>query len=200
MAGTRRSLRCWLRERLTLPTVVPTRVPPRPSPALSLSPQMAPARIRLATSWTAATTLTNTPTSISLFRSRTRSRNSASKLATTARSMDPTRAASLTSSPRPAPTISTATPSNSCASPSSTLRIFFATPTTPDRIKRNHYGGTLGAPIRHDKTFFFGGYQRTTFRNFVLGSQKVVGQTDIANFLAAWPFLNPANPTGPHLP
>src|SRR6266403_3086261 len=77
---------------------------------------------------------------------------------------------------------------------------FFATPTTPDRIKRNQYGGTLGAPIRHDKTFFFGGYQRTTFRNFVLGSQKVVGQTDIANFLAAGPFLNPANPTGPHLP
>ena len=77
---------------------------------------------------------------------------------------------------------------------------FFATPTTPDRIKRNQYGGTLGGPIRHDKTFFFGGYQRTTFRNFVLGSQKVVGQTDIANFLAAGPFLNPANPTGPHLP
>jgi len=60
---------------------------------------------------------------------------------------------------------------------------FFATPTTPDRVKRNQYGGTLGGPIRKDKTFFFGGYQRTAFRNLVLGSQKVVGQTDISNFL-----------------
>src|SRR6266403_781832 len=77
---------------------------------------------------------------------------------------------------------------------------FFATPTTPDRVKRNQYGGTLGGPIRKDKTFFFGGYQRTAFRNLVLGSQRAVGQTDISNFLAAGPFLNPANPTGPHLP
>ena len=60
---------------------------------------------------------------------------------------------------------------------------FFATPTTPDRVKRNQYGGTIGGPIIHDKTFFFGGYQRTAFRNLVLGSQKVVGQTDITNFL-----------------
>ena len=60
---------------------------------------------------------------------------------------------------------------------------FFATPTTPDRVKRNQFGGTFGGPIIHDKTFFFGGYQRTAFRNLVLGSQKVVGQTDINNFL-----------------
>jgi hypothetical protein len=60
---------------------------------------------------------------------------------------------------------------------------FFATPATPDRIKRNQYGGILGGPIRRDKTFFFGGYQRTAFRNLVLGSANVVGQTDISNFL-----------------
>jgi hypothetical protein len=60
---------------------------------------------------------------------------------------------------------------------------FFATPTTPDRVKRNQFGGTFGGPIRKDKTFFFGGYQRTEFRNLVLGSQNVPGQTDIANFL-----------------
>src|SRR6266513_709832 len=60
---------------------------------------------------------------------------------------------------------------------------FFATPTTPDRVKRNQFGGTLGGPIIHDKTFFFGGYQRTSFRNLLLGSQNVVGQTDISNFL-----------------
>jgi outer membrane receptor protein involved in Fe transport len=68
---------------------------------------------------------------------------------------------------------------------------FFATPTTPDRVKRNQYGGTFGGPIIHNRTFFFGGYQRTAFRNLVLGSQKVVGQTDIANFLAAGPLLDP---------
>jgi hypothetical protein len=61
---------------------------------------------------------------------------------------------------------------------------YFATPTTPDRIKRNQYGGTIGGPIIHDKTFFFLGYQRTAFRNLVLGSSKVVGQSDITNFLA----------------
>ena len=68
---------------------------------------------------------------------------------------------------------------------------YFATPTTPDRIKRNQYGGTFGGPIIHDKTFFFVGYQRTAFRNLVLGSSKVVGQTDIANFLAKGPFGTP---------
>ena len=68
---------------------------------------------------------------------------------------------------------------------------YFATPTTPDEIKRNQFGGTLGGPIIHDKTFFFGGYQHTAFRNLVLGSSKVVGQTDITNFLAKGPFNTP---------
>ena len=62
---------------------------------------------------------------------------------------------------------------------------YFATPTTHDQIKRNQYGGTIGGPIIHDKTFFFAGYQRTAFRNLVLGSSHVVGQTDISNFLAS---------------
>jgi hypothetical protein len=69
---------------------------------------------------------------------------------------------------------------------------YFATPTTPDRIKRNQYGGTLGGPVIHDKTFFFLGYQRTAFRNLVLGSSHVVGQTDIINFLAAGKKLDPS--------
>src|SRR5579859_5494365 len=68
---------------------------------------------------------------------------------------------------------------------------FFATPTTPDRIKRNQYGGTFGGPIIHDKMYFFAGYQRTAFRNLVLGSSKMVGQTDITNFLAKGPSGTP---------
>jgi len=68
---------------------------------------------------------------------------------------------------------------------------YFATPTTPDQIKRNQFGGTLGGPIIRNRTFFLGGYQRTLFRNVVLGSSKVVGRTDISNFLAAGPFGTP---------
>jgi hypothetical protein len=68
---------------------------------------------------------------------------------------------------------------------------YFATPATPDRIKRNQFGGTLGGPIIRNRLFFFGGYQRTAFRNVILGSSKMVGQTDITNFLAAGPFGTP---------
>lgn len=68
---------------------------------------------------------------------------------------------------------------------------FFATPTAQDQIKRNQFGGTFGGPIIHDKTHFFIGYQETLFRNLLLGSSKVVGQTDINNFLTKGPFGTP---------
>lgn len=35
---------------------------------------------------------------------------------------------------------------------------------TRDSLKRNQFGGTLGGPIKHDKLFFFGGYQDTINR------------------------------------
>jgi hypothetical protein len=42
---------------------------------------------------------------------------------------------------------------------------FFATSTVHDVYKRNQFGGTVGGPIIHDKTFFFFGYQGTRNRN-----------------------------------
>ena len=34
-----------------------------------------------------------------------------------------------------------------------------------DTLKRNQYGGTIGGPIKKDKLFFFGGFQRTSLRS-----------------------------------
>ena len=34
-----------------------------------------------------------------------------------------------------------------------------------DTLKRNQFGGVIGGPVRKDKLFFFGGYQRTTLRS-----------------------------------
>ncbi len=39
---------------------------------------------------------------------------------------------------------------------------FFAT--TPDTLKRNQFGFSLGGPLVKNKTFWFGSFQRTTFR------------------------------------
>ena len=68
---------------------------------------------------------------------------------------------------------------------------YFATPVTPDQIKRNQFGATIGGPIIRNKTFFFAGYQRTAFRNLILGSSHTVGSTDIADFLTQGPFGTP---------
>src|SRR2546425_1977904 len=36
---------------------------------------------------------------------------------------------------------------------------------TKNQIHRNQFGGTIGGPIRHDRSFFFGAYQGTLFHN-----------------------------------
>jgi hypothetical protein len=37
--------------------------------------------------------------------------------------------------------------------------------TKRDTLKRNQFGGTIGGPIKKDRLFFFGGYQRTSLRS-----------------------------------
>ncbi len=51
-------------------------------------------------------------------------------------------------------------------------RNFFST--TPDVLKRNQFGGTLGAPIMRDKWFIFGSYQGTRLANSVGGNVAFV--------------------------
>ena len=41
---------------------------------------------------------------------------------------------------------------------------YFSAAAAPDTMKRNQFGFSLGGPLVKDKTFWFGSYQRTTFR------------------------------------
>ena len=112
---------------------------------------------------------TSTPTSTSPSPFLMRCRNSACRPATTPRSTDKTRARWSTSSPSPAATIFTATPSNSAQrrlqrpqffAPLNFLDNGVLTPTKEDgrdQIKRNQFGGTFGGPIIRNRTFFFFG-------------------------------------------
>lgn len=43
---------------------------------------------------------------------------------------------------------------------------------TRDQLKRNQFGGVFGGPVIRDRTFFFGAYQGTRFRN--LGGAKTI--------------------------
>src|SRR6266581_461466 len=45
---------------------------------------------------------------------------------------------------------------------------------TKDEIHRNQFGGTIGGPIRHDRTFFFAAYQGTVFHNVLATTSQPV--------------------------
>ena len=45
---------------------------------------------------------------------------------------------------------------------------------TKDTLKRNQFGGTFGGPIKHDRTFFFAGYQQTALRSIAAGRTATV--------------------------
>lgn len=45
---------------------------------------------------------------------------------------------------------------------------------TQDSLKRNQFGGTLGGPIKHDKLFFFAGYQDSIIRQNPSGTYTQV--------------------------
>jgi hypothetical protein len=54
-------------------------------------------------------------------------------------------------------------------------RNFFAP--TPDQLKRNQFGGSVGGPIKKDKLFFFGNYQETISRDITEANPAVVPTT-----------------------
>jgi hypothetical protein len=61
-----------------------------------------------------------------------------------------------------------------------------------DQLKRNQFGGTIGGPIIHDKTFFFAGFQGTRLRNVGNPTNTTVpSQADITAFTAGGGTIDP---------
>jgi Carboxypeptidase regulatory-like domain len=52
---------------------------------------------------------------------------------------------------------------------------------TRDSLKRNQYGGVIGGPIKHDKLFFFAGFQGTIIRSNPNGNQAFVPTQNMMN-------------------
>src|SRR5438552_4824343 len=61
-----------------------------------------------------------------------------------------------------------------------------------DQLKRNQFGGTVGGPIRRDKTFFFAGFQGTRLRNLGNPASSVIpSQADIDAFASGGGSIDP---------
>src|ERR1017187_1842993 len=52
---------------------------------------------------------------------------------------------------------------------------------TKDSLKRNQFGGAIGGPVRHDKIFFFGGYQGTIVHQQSLSTTYILPTQAILN-------------------
>jgi hypothetical protein len=68
-----------------------------------------------------------------------------------------------------------------------------------DTLKRNQFGGTVGGPIKKDKLFFFGGYQRTSLRSDPAQNTAFVPTAAMmsGDFSAVGtPLRDPRDPTG----
>jgi Carboxypeptidase regulatory-like domain/TonB dependent receptor len=50
-----------------------------------------------------------------------------------------------------------------------------------DSLKRNQFGGVIGGPIKKDKLFFFGGYQRTSLRSDGVQNTAFIPTPDALN-------------------
>ena len=72
-------------------------------------------------------------------------------------------------------------------------RNYFAT--SVDRLKRNQFGGTMGGPIKRDKTFFFAGYQGTIIRTTSSKNATVPTVANLNGDFSA--LLDPNSPNNP---
>ena len=62
-------------------------------------------------------------------------------------------------------------------------------------MKRNQFGGTIGGPIRKDKTFIFFGYQATRLRNVGNGGAAILPTAaNLTGDFSNYATLNPGNP------
>src|SRR5712691_750623 len=90
-------------------------------------------------------------------------------------------------------------------------RNFFAPLTQPngsptkdmgrDQLKRNQFGGTVGGPIIHDKTFFFAGFQGTRLRNVGNPSRSTIPTSSVSasQLTATGPCAGPPTSSTPDI-